>query len=56
VKALINMGVEIEDVISVIGRGDGYLKLKELGVEPKILVTIDVGEKGLEIKDVYGDQ
>jgi adenine phosphoribosyltransferase len=56
VKALVNMGVEIEDIISVIGRGDGYLKLKELGVEPKILVTIDVGEQGLEIKDVYGDQ
>lgn len=56
VKALINMGVEIEDVISVIGRGEGNLKLKELGVEPKILVTIDVGEKGVEIKDVYGEQ
>jgi adenine phosphoribosyltransferase len=56
VKALIKMGVQIEDIISVIGRGDGYLKLKELGVEPKILVTIDVGEHGVEIKDVYGDQ
>lgn len=56
VKALQNMGVEITDVISVIGRGDGYLKLRELGVEPKILVTIDVSEKGVEIKDVFGDQ
>jgi adenine phosphoribosyltransferase len=56
VKALKNMGVEVMDVISVIGRGDGYLKLKELGVEPKILVTIDVSEKGVEIKDVFGDQ
>ena len=56
VRALKNMGVEVTDVISVIGRGDGYLKLKELGVEPKILVTIDVSEKGVEIKDVFGDQ
>ncbi|AKB27355.1 Adenine phosphoribosyltransferase [Methanosarcina siciliae T4/M] len=55
-KALQNMGVEITDVISVIGRGDGLLKLKELGVEPKILVTIDVSEKGVEIQDVFGDQ
>jgi len=56
VKALQNMGVEITDVISVIGRGDGNLKLRELGVEPKILVTIDVSEKGVEIQDVFGDQ
>ena len=56
VKALKNIGVEVEDIISVIGRGDGYLKLKELGVSPKILVTIDVGEQGVEIKDVFGDQ
>lgn len=56
VKALKNMGVEVLDVISVIGRGDGYLKLKDLGVNPKILVTIDVGEKGVEIKNVFGDQ
>ncbi|WP_440945819.1 hypoxanthine/guanine phosphoribosyltransferase [Methanosarcina sp. T3] len=56
VKALKNMGVEVTDVISVIGRGDGYLKLRELGVEPKILVTIDVSEKGVEIQDVFGDQ
>lgn len=56
VKALQKIGVEITDVISVIGRGDGYLKLKELGVEPKILVTIDVSEKGVEIKDVFRNQ
>jgi adenine phosphoribosyltransferase len=56
VKALKVMGVEVLDVISVIGRGDGYLKLKDLGVNPKILVTIDVGEKGVEIKNVFGDQ
>jgi len=56
VRALKIMGVEVTDVISVIGRGDGYLKLKELGVEPKILVTIDVSEKGVEIKNVFGNQ
>jgi adenine phosphoribosyltransferase len=56
VKALKTMGVEIKDVVSVIGRGDGYLKLRELGIEPKILVTIDVGENGVEIKDVFGNQ
>ncbi len=50
------MGVEVTDVISVIGRGDGYLKLRELGVEPKILVTIDVSEKGVEIKDAFRNQ
>jgi adenine phosphoribosyltransferase len=56
VKALKNMGVEVQDVISVIGRGDGYLKLREFGVEPKVLVTIDVSEKGVEIKNVFGNQ
>jgi adenine phosphoribosyltransferase len=56
VRALQKMGVEVTDVISVIGRGNGYLKLRELGVEPKILVTIDVSEKGVEIKDVFRDQ
>jgi adenine phosphoribosyltransferase len=56
VKALKIIGVEINDVVSVIGRGDGYLKLRELGIEPKILVTIDVGEKGVEIKNVFGNQ
>lgn len=55
VKALKEMGVEVLDVVSVIGRGTGYLKLKELGFEPKILVTVDVSEKGVEIKDVFGD-
>ena len=55
-KALKIMDVEILDVISVIGRGDGHLKLKELGIEPKILVTVDVSEKGVEIKSVFGDQ
>ncbi|AKB73656.1 Adenine phosphoribosyltransferase [Methanosarcina lacustris Z-7289] len=56
VRALKKMGVEVTDVISVIGRGDGYLKLEELGFKPKVLVTIDVSEKGVEIKDVFGDQ
>jgi adenine phosphoribosyltransferase len=56
VKALKTMGVEVLDVISVIGRGKGYLKLRELGFEPKILVTVDVGEKGVEIINVFGDQ
>jgi adenine phosphoribosyltransferase len=56
VKALKIMGVEILDVISVIGRGAGYLQLKELGIEPKILVTIDVSEKGVEIKNVFGNE
>ena len=56
VKALRNMGVEVLDVISVIGRGTGYLQIKEHGIEPKILVTIEVGEKGVEIKNVFGDK
>ncbi|MCQ1536058.1 purine phosphoribosyltransferase family protein [Methanosarcina sp. KYL-1] len=56
VKALKGMGVEVLDVVSVIGRGGGSLKMRDLGVEPKILVTIDVSEKGVEIKDVFGDQ
>jgi adenine phosphoribosyltransferase len=56
VKALKIMGVEILDVISVIGRGTGYLQLKEFGIEPKILVTIDVSEEGVEIKNVFGDE
>jgi adenine phosphoribosyltransferase len=56
VEALKNMGVEVLDAISVIGRGDGGLKLKELGIEPKILVTIDVSEKGVEIKNIFGDR
>jgi adenine phosphoribosyltransferase len=55
VKALKTMGVEIQDVISVIGRGNGGLQLKEIGIEPKILVTIDVSEKGVEIKNVFGN-
>jgi adenine phosphoribosyltransferase len=56
VKALKGMGVEVLDVVSVIGRGSGYMKLKELGFEPKILVTVDVSEKGVEIKNVFGDK
>jgi adenine phosphoribosyltransferase len=56
VKALKNMGVEVSDAISVIRRRDGGLKLKELGIEPKILVTIDVSEKGVEIKNIFWDQ
>ncbi|MDD3042833.1 MAG: hypoxanthine/guanine phosphoribosyltransferase [Methanosarcinaceae archaeon] len=54
IKALQEMGVGISDVVSVIGRGKGLDKLKELGVEPKILVSIEVSEKGVEIKDVCG--
>jgi len=38
----------VDDVISTGG--------KELGFKPKVLVTIDVSEKGVEIKDVFGDQ
>ncbi|MDD2439301.1 MAG: hypoxanthine/guanine phosphoribosyltransferase [Methanosarcinaceae archaeon] len=56
IKALKAMEVEISDVISVIGRGRGTDGLKELGVEPKILVTIDVSAQGVEIKDVCGQK
>ena len=50
------MGVEVLDVISVIGRGTGFLQLKEHGIEPKVLVTVDVSGKGVEIKNVFGDE
>ena len=53
-KTLKDMGVVVQDVVSIIGRGNGYLKIRELGIEPKILVTIDVSEKGVEIKNVFG--
>lgn len=55
IKALQQMGVIVCDVVSVIGRGNGSSLLKELGVEPKILVTIDVTEKGVEIMHVLGE-
>ncbi|MGI5992350.1 MAG: hypoxanthine/guanine phosphoribosyltransferase [Methanosarcina sp.] len=56
VGALKTMGVEVLDVISVIGRGTGFLQLKEHGIEPKVLVTVDVSGKGVEIKNVFGDE
>lgn len=56
IKALQKMGVEISDVVSVIGRGKGTDEMEELGIKPKVLVTIDVSEKGVEIRDVCGNK
>lgn len=52
VKGLQNIGVEIADIVVVIGRGDGASKLSAGGVKVKVLVTIDVKPDGVIVTEV----
>jgi adenine phosphoribosyltransferase len=56
VKALHTIGVEITDVIIAIGRGEGYLKLKELGITPKNQnIIISIKDFGCGISEEIGN-
>ncbi|MDK2891731.1 hypoxanthine/guanine phosphoribosyltransferase [Methanohalophilus sp.] len=52
VKGLQEMGVEIVDIVVVIGRGDGASRLSAEGVKVKVLVTIDVKPDGVIVTEV----
>ncbi|MFP4655924.1 MAG: hypoxanthine/guanine phosphoribosyltransferase [Methanohalobium sp.] len=54
IKALLNTGVNICDVVVIIERGDGVSELKETGIGVKTLIKIDVDENGVSIKGVNG--
>ena len=52
VEGLQNMGVEIADIVVVIGRGEGASKLSAGGVKVKVLVNIDVKPDGVIVTEV----
>ncbi|MBP2030833.1 adenine phosphoribosyltransferase [Methanohalophilus levihalophilus] len=56
VKGLQSMGVEIVDIVVVIGRGEGASKLSSGGVKVKVLVTIDVKPDGVVVTEVAGER
>ncbi|MEZ5334743.1 MAG: hypoxanthine/guanine phosphoribosyltransferase [Methanolobus sp.] len=53
VNALENIGAQVTDNIVVIERGDGVSRLREMGIDVKTLVRIDVTEKGVSIEAVH---
>ncbi len=52
VDGLQSMGVEIADIVVVIGRGEGASKLSAGGVKVKVLVNIDVKPDGVIVTEV----
>ena len=53
IKALEDLGAIITDTIVIIERGDGLSRLKDIGIDIKTLVRIDVTEKGVTIEDAH---
>jgi Adenine/guanine phosphoribosyltransferases and related PRPP-binding proteins len=53
IKALEDIGAIITDTIVIIERGDGLSRLKDIGIDIKTLVRIDVTEKGVTIEDTH---
>ncbi len=53
IKALEDTGAIITDTIVIIERGDGLSRLKDIGIDIKTLVRIDVTEKGVTIEDTH---
>lgn len=52
IKALLDIGVRICDVVVIVERGSGALKLKEMDIAVKTLIRVDVDENGVSIKGV----
>ncbi len=52
-KALEEAGAVVTDIIVVIERGNGVSRLKDMGIDVKTLVRIDVTEKGVSIEGIY---
>jgi adenine phosphoribosyltransferase len=52
-SALEGVGATVTDTIVVIERGDGVSRLKEMGIDVKTLVRIDVTEEGVSIEDIH---
>jgi adenine phosphoribosyltransferase len=52
-SALEGVGAIVTDAIVVIERGDGVSRLKEMGIDVKTLVRIDVTEKGVSIEAIH---
>jgi adenine phosphoribosyltransferase len=56
IGALQDIGAIVCDVVVVIERGGGSLRIKEMGVDVKTLVKIDVNKDGVVIEEVAGEQ
>lgn len=56
VEGLQNMGVEVADIVVVIGRGDGASTLAAEGVKVKVLINIDVKPDGVVVTEVAGER
>ncbi|MDY0386561.1 MAG: hypoxanthine/guanine phosphoribosyltransferase [Methanolobus sp.] len=53
IKALEGIGAVVTDTIVIIERGDGLSRLKDMGIDVKTLVRIDITEKGVSIEDIH---
>lgn len=51
--ALEGIGAIVTDSIVIIERGDGVSRLREMGIDVKTLVRIDVTENGVSIEDIH---
>jgi adenine phosphoribosyltransferase len=56
ISALQDIGAIVCDVVVVIERGEGSLRLKEMGIDVTTLVKIDVNKDGVVIEEVAGEQ
>lgn len=52
-NALEGIGATVTDNIVIIERGDGVSRLRDMGIDVKTLVRIDVTEKGVSIEAVH---
>lgn len=54
IKALIDAGTIIDEVVVIVERGEGVPTLKEMNIPVKSLIKINVDEKGVSIREVNG--
>ncbi len=53
IHALEGIGATVIDTIVIIERGDGVSRLRDMGIDLKTLVRIDVSGKGVSIEDIH---
>ena len=54
IKALLNIGVTICNVVVIIERGEGVSELREMNIDVKSIIKVNVDENGVSIKEVNG--
>jgi hypothetical protein len=56
VEGVRGIGIEVVDIVVVIGRGVGAAKFCAGGIRVKVLVNIDVNPDGVVVMEVAGER